>query len=88
MIFPGTRVLRFCCSDEVLDAILELYVEQDLPMSEIVRRGFDEATVRQIGRMVKFAEYKRRQAPMSSRSPGAPLAATGATPSARAIDGG
>jgi NAD+ synthase (glutamine-hydrolysing) len=48
---------------EVLDAILELYVEQDLPMSEIVRRGFDEATVRQIGRMVKFAEYKRRQAP-------------------------
>jgi NH3-dependent NAD+ synthetase len=32
-------------------------------MSEIVRRGFDEATVRQIGRMVKHAEYKRRQAP-------------------------
>ena len=48
---------------EVLDAILELYVEQDLPMSEIVRHGFDEATVRQIGRMVKHAEYKRRQAP-------------------------
>jgi NAD+ synthase (glutamine-hydrolysing) len=48
---------------EVLDAILELYVEQDLPMSEIIRRGFDEATVRQIGRMVKHAEYKRRQAP-------------------------
>ncbi|MGB2942443.1 MAG: hypothetical protein WBB79_06420 [Candidatus Macondimonas sp.] len=43
----------------MLDAVLE----QDLPMSEIVRRGFDEATVRQIGRMVKHAEYKRPQAP-------------------------
>ena len=48
---------------DVLDAILELYVEQDLPLSEIVARGFDEATVRQVGRMVKHAEYKRRQAP-------------------------
>ncbi len=48
---------------DVLDAILELYVEQDLPLSEIVARGFDEATVRQVGRMVKQAEYKRRQAP-------------------------
>ncbi len=32
---------------EVLDAILELYGEQDLPLSEIVRRKFDEATMRQ-----------------------------------------
>ncbi|NCU01216.1 NAD+ synthase [Candidatus Macondimonas diazotrophica] len=48
---------------DVLDAILALYVEQDLPLSEIIARGFDEATVRQVGRMVKNAEYKRRQAP-------------------------
>lgn len=33
------------------------------PLSEMVRRGFDEASVRQVGRMVKHAEYERRPAP-------------------------
>ncbi len=47
----------------VLDAILELHVEQDMPIPEIAKRGFDEATVRRVARMVKRAEYKRRQAP-------------------------
>ena len=48
---------------EVLDGILEAYVEEDLPLADIVARGFDEATVRQVISMVDRNEYKRRQAP-------------------------
>jgi NAD+ synthase (glutamine-hydrolysing) len=47
---------------EVLDPILEAYVEQDLSVAEICRLGFDEALVREVARMVDRAEYKRRQA--------------------------
>ncbi|HEY3269229.1 MAG TPA: NAD+ synthase [Armatimonadota bacterium] len=48
---------------EVLDAILDLYVEQDRNMEEIVRQGFDEAIVRRVILLVDRCEYKRRQAP-------------------------
>jgi NAD+ synthase (glutamine-hydrolysing) len=47
---------------EILDAILDLYVVQGKPGSEIIRRGFDEATVRRVVRLIDFSEYKRRQA--------------------------
>ena len=47
---------------DVLDAILDLYVEDNLGSAEIVARGFEEATVRRVLRMVDLAEYKRRQA--------------------------
>lgn len=47
---------------DVLDAILEMVVEQDLPTEEIVARGFDEAMVQKVIRLVDFNEYKRRQA--------------------------
>ncbi|MEF3194008.1 MAG: NAD+ synthase [Halothiobacillaceae bacterium] len=47
----------------VLDAILEAYIERMEGLPEIVARGFDEATVRRVMRMVDLAEYKRRQAP-------------------------
>ncbi|MFO0584800.1 MAG: NAD+ synthase [Anaeromyxobacter sp.] len=47
---------------DVLDDILEAYVEQRLPAAEIVARGHDEATVRRVLRMVVGSEYKRRQA--------------------------
>lgn len=47
---------------EVLDPILELYVEQDLTPREIVARGYDPATVRRVATMVDRNEYKRRQA--------------------------
>ena len=46
---------------EVLDPILELYVEQDMTASQIVARGHDEALVRRIARLVDLSEYKRRQ---------------------------
>ncbi len=47
---------------DVLDAILELYVEQDGSLEELVGRGFDEDTVRRVMRLVDASEYKRRQA--------------------------
>ncbi len=47
---------------EVLDAILDLYVEQDLSLEAIIAEGFDEATVQRISRLVDLNEYKRRQA--------------------------
>jgi NAD+ synthase (glutamine-hydrolysing) len=47
---------------ELLDPILEAYVEQDLSVAEIVAAGFDAETVARIARMVDRAEYKRRQA--------------------------
>ncbi len=46
---------------DVLDAILELYVEQDQTAAEIIALGFDEALVRRISRLVDLSEYKRRQ---------------------------
>jgi NAD+ synthetase len=48
---------------EVLDPILELYVEDGCAIDDIVARGHDEATVRRIVRMVRINEYKRRQMP-------------------------
>ncbi|MBM3694951.1 MAG: NAD+ synthase [Actinobacteria bacterium] len=47
----------------VLDRILEAYVEQDLAVDDIVKRGFDRAVVEQVARMVDRNEYKRRQSP-------------------------
>jgi NAD+ synthetase len=46
---------------EVLDAILRLYVEENLSASEIVNQGFDETTVRWVRRRVDLNEYKRAQ---------------------------
>jgi NAD+ synthase (glutamine-hydrolysing) len=48
---------------EVLDAILEGYVEEDRSVAELVAAGHDEATVRRVVRMVDAAEFKRRQSP-------------------------
>jgi NAD+ synthase (glutamine-hydrolysing) len=47
---------------DVLDAILELYVEQDLSLDAIITEGYDEKTVRWVVRQVDNSEYKRRQA--------------------------
>lgn len=52
---------------EVLDPILELYVEQDRTAAEIIALGFDEALVRRISRLVDTNEYKRRQGPPGVR---------------------
>jgi NAD+ synthase (glutamine-hydrolysing) len=52
---------------EVLDPILEAYVERDLTADELIEAGFDEALVRRIVRLVDLAEYKRRQSPLGVR---------------------
>ncbi len=52
---------------DVLDPILELYVEQDLDAEEIERQGFSRDDVGKVIRLVDLAEYKRRQAPPGVR---------------------
>jgi NAD+ synthetase len=47
---------------ELLDRILEQYVEQDRTADEIIAEGPDPAVVRRVARMVDAAEYKRKQA--------------------------
>jgi NAD+ synthase/NAD+ synthase (glutamine-hydrolysing) len=47
---------------ELLDQILELHVEQSQSAEEIIARGFDEATVRRVLKLVRMAEFKRKQA--------------------------
>jgi NAD+ synthase (glutamine-hydrolysing) len=48
---------------EILDPILETYIEEDMGVAQIVDSGFDEDDVRRIVQLVDRAEYKRRQAP-------------------------
>lgn len=48
---------------DLLDAILERYVEGDLTAQQIVAAGYDSKVVEAVVRMVDFAEYKRKQAP-------------------------
>ncbi|MCI0818461.1 MAG: NAD+ synthase [Chloroflexi bacterium] len=48
---------------EVLDAIIEEYVEKDRGVAEIIAMGHDEATVKRVVRMIDVNEYKRRQSP-------------------------
>jgi NAD+ synthase (glutamine-hydrolysing) len=52
---------------DVLDPILELYVEEDRTAAEIIELGHDDALVRRITRLVDLAEYKRRQSPPGVR---------------------
>lgn len=48
---------------DILDPILEAFIEEDLSVAEITARGFERDTVIGILEMVKRNEYKRRQAP-------------------------
>jgi NAD+ synthetase len=52
---------------EVLDAIIEAYMERDESPREIIAAGFAEADVRRVVQMLKRSEYKRRQAPIGIR---------------------
>ena len=51
-------------SYEILDPILQAYVEEDRSLDEIIEAGFDRATVARVMTMVDGSEYKRRQAPI------------------------
>ena len=52
---------------EVLDAILERYMQEDQSIEEIVAAGFERADVERVTRLIKVNEYKRRQAPVGIR---------------------
>ena len=52
---------------DVLDPILEAFIEHDLSVAEITERGFDRDVVIRVLEMVKRNEYKRRQAPPGVR---------------------
>jgi NAD+ synthase (glutamine-hydrolysing) len=52
---------------EILDPILEAYIERDQTASDLIKAGHDESLVRRIVRMVDINEYKRRQAPPGVR---------------------
>ncbi len=52
---------------EVLDAILARYMEDDEPIETIVAAGYARADVERVTRLIKGAEYKRRQAPVGIR---------------------
>jgi NAD+ synthase (glutamine-hydrolysing) len=52
---------------EVLDAILQRYMEDDQGVEEIIAAGFDRAVVERVARLIRVNEYKRRQAPVGIR---------------------
>jgi NAD+ synthase (glutamine-hydrolysing) len=52
---------------DVLDPILEGYIEEDLDAEQLVNRGLPEEDVERVIRLVDLAEYKRRQAPPGIR---------------------
>lgn len=58
---PGQRDSDSLPPYDILDPILERYVEQQAGVREILADGFDEATVRKVARLVDRSEYKRRQ---------------------------
>jgi len=55
---------------DILDPILEAFIEEDASVREIVARGFDRDVVIRVLEMVKRSEYKRRQAPPGIRISG------------------
>jgi NAD+ synthase (glutamine-hydrolysing) len=52
---------------EVLDAILERYMENDQRIEDIIAAGFAAADVEKVTRLIKINEYKRRQSPVGIR---------------------
>ncbi len=52
---------------DILDPILERYIEQDRSVEDIVAEGFDPETVKRVAWLVDVNEYKRRQAPPGVR---------------------
>ncbi len=48
---------------DILDDILKNYIELDHSVDDLIKAGFDEATVRRIITLVDRNEYKRRQSP-------------------------
>lgn len=54
-------------SYDILDAVMECYVERNLSIPDIVACGYDEADVRRVVRLIQGSEYKRRQSTVGVR---------------------
>lgn len=52
---------------EILDAIMQAYVEDDLSLEAIMQLGYKEADVKRVTSLIDRNEYKRRQAPIGVR---------------------
>jgi len=52
---------------EVLDAIVERYMENDLGVAELIAEGFQPADVEKVTRLIKINEYKRQQSAVGTR---------------------
>ncbi len=52
---------------EVLDAIMQMYMEEDRSIAEILAAGYRKEDVERVTRLIKINEYKRRQAPIGVR---------------------
>jgi NAD+ synthase (glutamine-hydrolysing) len=52
---------------DVLDGIIELYMEKGASLPEIVAAGYSAADVNRVVRLIRISEYKRRQAPVGIR---------------------
>jgi NAD+ synthase (glutamine-hydrolysing) len=52
---------------EILDAILERYMEQDMDVEQIIQSGYARADVERVTKLIKINEYKRRQSPVGIR---------------------
>ena len=52
---------------EILDAILERYMEDDQGIEEVIAAGFERKVVERVARLIRINEYKRRQAPVGIR---------------------
>lgn len=52
---------------EVLDPIMQMYMEENKSAEDIIAAGFDEADVARITRLIRINEYKRRQSPIGIR---------------------
>jgi NAD+ synthase (glutamine-hydrolysing) len=64
---PGQKDSDSLPDYEILDPILEAFIEHDLSVDEITARGYARETVIRVLQMVKHNEYKRRQAPPGIR---------------------
>ncbi|MDH3545527.1 MAG: NAD+ synthase, partial [Gammaproteobacteria bacterium] len=64
---PGQRDSDSLPDYDILDPILEAFIEKDLSVEQIVSQGFERDTVIRVLEMVKRNEYKRRQAPPGVR---------------------
>ncbi|MES2109517.1 MAG: NAD+ synthase [Bacteroidota bacterium] len=60
---PGQKDSDSLPEYDILDKILQVYIEERRSSAEIIKMGYDEATVRRVIKLVNTAEHKRYQTP-------------------------